>query len=240
MEIRISDEQKDLDFVWNGDERTTEGIHSVDLPLLQVTQELFCNQVCSTVGRCTGQNKSAWDIFQHLTTINSTFTQSVIATRQIQLALLHKTRFTLNVEFENNISTHCSCRFIQHCKKTLTKHSGQEVKSDLNQSLTFNLVYEHPMNCTNRSVFVAGGGGSHCSFLKNKKLVLTLLLRLTSCSKTSTIHNFLYTCLMDSTMVKVLPVPGGPNTMQGAGLELPRTMLQMARACSGFGSGFRE
>jgi len=54
MEIRISDEQKDLDFVWNGDERTTEGIHSVDLPLLHVTQELFCNQVCSTVGRCTG------------------------------------------------------------------------------------------------------------------------------------------------------------------------------------------
>lgn len=50
----LSFEYEDLDFVWNSDERTTEGIHSVDLALLHMTQEFLCDQVCCTVGRCAG------------------------------------------------------------------------------------------------------------------------------------------------------------------------------------------
>lgn len=35
-----------------------------------------------------------------------------------------------------------------------------------------------------------------------------------------------------STMVTVFPVPGGPNTMYGAGREVPFTMLVTASCCS--------
>ena len=81
MAIRFPDTQTDLEFVWNGAERTTEGIHSVDLPRLQMTQEFLCDQVCCTVGGCAGEDKSARDVPHHLMTINTIFTQSVKAKR---------------------------------------------------------------------------------------------------------------------------------------------------------------
>ncbi len=39
---------------------------------------------------------------------------------------------------------------------------------------------------------------------------------------------------MASTIVTVLPVPGGPNTKYGAGLDVPATMWHTALYCSGF------
>lgn len=41
-----------------------------------------------------------------------------------------------------------------------------------------------------------------------------------------------YTWSRASTMVTVFPVPGGPNTMYGAGREVPFTMLVTASCCS--------
>ena len=38
------------------------------------------------------------------------------------------------------------------------------------------------------------------------------------------LKGFLQTCLMDSTIVTVLPVPGGPKRTYGAGRDVPETM----------------
>lgn len=42
------------------------------------------------------------------------------------------------------------------------------------------------------------------------------------------------TCLMASTRVTVLPVPGGPKMRYGAGLDIPVTMCVTALHCSSF------
>ncbi len=57
----------------------------------------------------------------------------------------------------------------------------------------------------------------------NEDAVFTLLCAITG-----------FTCLMASTIVTVLPVPGGPNTRYGAGLDVPATMWHTALYCSGF------
>lgn len=49
-----------------------------------------------------------------------------------------------------------------------------------------------------------------------------------------------FTCLIASTIVTVLPVPGGPNTKYGAGFDTTVTMLHTAVFCSGFFSSFKS
>lgn len=48
------------------------------------------------------------------------------------------------------------------------------------------------------------------------------------------------TCLMASTRVTVLPVPGGPKTRYGAGRDIPVTMCVTALHCSSFACSLRS
>jgi len=48
------------------------------------------------------------------------------------------------------------------------------------------------------------------------------------------------TCLMASTMVTVLPVPGGPKMRYGAGLDIPVMMCVTALHCSAFACSLRS